>query len=84
MASEIATEKKEKTIYCRTEQSNRQHAKNFPSTFLEKKTPCDFFQICEQKGLKIMDPFASLYLEGICKDKRLNADLKLKSSCIHN
>ena len=31
-----------------------------------------------------MDLFASLYLEGICKDKRLNADLKLKSSCIHN
>ena len=49
-----------------------------------KKTTCDFFQIWEQKGLKIMDLFASLYLEGICKDKRLNADLKLKSSCIHN
>ena len=51
--------------------------------FLKQKT-CDFFQICEQKGLKIMNLFASLYLEGICKDKRLNADLKLKSSCIHN
>ena len=60
---------------------------NMPKTsillFLKKKT-CDFFQIWKTKGLKIMDLFASLYLEGICKDKRLNADLKLKSSCIHN